>query len=319
MKGRIYLITNNINKKQYVGQTIRPLKMRLYEHQHDKRKNSSIHQAIVKYGIDNFTIQLLEDNIEILELNDREQYWIKQYNTYKSGYNQNQGGERSTGKYNNIRIKENNIVIDSYEHLGRLFEECGIWSSHYAIDKIKTEIANSGKFYNYSFETIKANIDEQTEDIEIKKWIQSLNIKFICNGLYCNELDISTKSIGEMATYLFENNYYSGKSQNPKQTITVLIGQYLSNGKTSEVLNNFTFKKINCYSKNIYQANTKRFKKQKIYCNELSQSFDSIKEAAKYLINNEWQGITEKTANCRISDILNNRLLKYKGLSFKKI
>lgn len=91
MKKSIYLITNQVNGKQYVGQSINP-KLRFEQHCNNKTPyRSLIHDAIKKYGKENFTLQILESDIE--NYNEREIYWISYYNTVSTGYNICEGGE----------------------------------------------------------------------------------------------------------------------------------------------------------------------------------------------------------------------------------
>jgi hypothetical protein len=54
-----------------------------------------IHRAFRKYGVDKFTLKVIDECNENL-LNEKEQYWIEQYNTFESneGYNATSGGER---------------------------------------------------------------------------------------------------------------------------------------------------------------------------------------------------------------------------------
>ena len=45
--------------------------------------------------MDNFSLEIIEDNIPFEQLNDREAYWIKYYNTFYlngEGYNMTEGG-----------------------------------------------------------------------------------------------------------------------------------------------------------------------------------------------------------------------------------
>lgn len=92
----IYKITNRINGKIYIGQTIRPLSVRLK--QHLARGESLVSKAIKKYGIDNFVIEQIDAANSISSLNEKEIYWIK-YNDCISpnGYNISQGGFGSLG------------------------------------------------------------------------------------------------------------------------------------------------------------------------------------------------------------------------------
>lgn len=44
-----------------------------------------------KYGIDNFSCEEIEE-VENKQLDEREKYWIKYYNSYYDGYNSTIGG-----------------------------------------------------------------------------------------------------------------------------------------------------------------------------------------------------------------------------------
>lgn len=85
----IYKITNKLNNKAYIGQS-KHIEQRWKEHQQLSRK-SLIHKAIEKYGINNFTFEILEE-CSVDELDEREIYWIKVYNTFENGYNLTRGG-----------------------------------------------------------------------------------------------------------------------------------------------------------------------------------------------------------------------------------
>lgn len=89
----IYKITNSINNKCYIGQT-KDINRRFKEHKSmiDRSDGTArvLYQAMKKYGIENFTFEVIEENIE--NYDEREQYWIAYYNSYKNGYNMTQGG-----------------------------------------------------------------------------------------------------------------------------------------------------------------------------------------------------------------------------------
>ena len=114
--GKIYLITNDINSKVYVGQTIQTLNKRFNGHccysKSDRSVNMYIKRAIHKYGRDKFHIQLIEE-CPVNILNEREKYWINFYNSYNTGYNLTLGGQDSN--YFNINKLENIIDIKKFE------------------------------------------------------------------------------------------------------------------------------------------------------------------------------------------------------------
>lgn len=91
MKGYIYKITNKVNGKSYIGQTRYTVEFRWRQHQH-KKDNTYFHNAISKYGVENFTVETLEEcNIE--DLDSKELFYIAKYDTFKKGYNLTIGGD----------------------------------------------------------------------------------------------------------------------------------------------------------------------------------------------------------------------------------
>lgn len=88
----IYKITNKINGKMYIGQTVNTVKFRFQRHINDayNGKEMAISRAIRKYGHDNFTVEIIEE-CEKENLDEREIYWIKYYNSVKIGYNMTDG------------------------------------------------------------------------------------------------------------------------------------------------------------------------------------------------------------------------------------
>ena len=56
--------------------------------------NTKFGKAISKYGWENFSHEILEENIDNLkEAQEREKFWIKQLDTFKNGYNSTEGGD----------------------------------------------------------------------------------------------------------------------------------------------------------------------------------------------------------------------------------
>jgi group I intron endonuclease len=81
----IYKITNLINNKIYIGQSIH-IERRWQEHKKPS-SCSCIGQAIKKYGINNFSFEIIEE-CPTNRLAEREKYWINYFNTLvPNGYN----------------------------------------------------------------------------------------------------------------------------------------------------------------------------------------------------------------------------------------
>lgn len=117
----IYCITNKINNKIYIGQSNNIIS-RWSEHyrvslRNDERRKSLIHKAIIEYGIENFTFEILE-TCNISELNDLEIKYIKEFkeNGY-SLYNLTDGGESNPmyGEDNPRHILSDKEVYDIRE------------------------------------------------------------------------------------------------------------------------------------------------------------------------------------------------------------
>lgn len=113
----IYLITNNVNGKKYIGQS-RNLIKRWNQHKTESRKDNPkmiVDKAIKKYGIDNFSFEILfECPLDMLD--DWETDMIRLYDSVRPrGYNcvdKCRGvSEKEIEKLSN-RMKENNPMKD---------------------------------------------------------------------------------------------------------------------------------------------------------------------------------------------------------------
>lgn len=103
----IYLITNLITNKYYVGQSI-DVETRWKQHlttSKNPKENALLYQAIRQYGKENFSCILLEECPKE-KLDEREIYWINYYDSFNNGYNMTHGGQGSYGwKYNPEEIQ----------------------------------------------------------------------------------------------------------------------------------------------------------------------------------------------------------------------
>lgn len=95
----IYRVTNLINNKIYIGQTKYSLKERKHGHYSKMKDNTYFHKALCKYNKNVFIWEIIDKADTIEELNKKEQYWIKYYDSFNKnkGYNLTMGGEGSIG------------------------------------------------------------------------------------------------------------------------------------------------------------------------------------------------------------------------------
>lgn len=95
--GVIYKVTNMVNGKVYVGQTMMSLRRRWYYHCHKSSECTAIHRAIQKYGADSFTIQVIDRADDRAELDSKEAFWIHFLGSMvPNGYNLKTGGNTPT-------------------------------------------------------------------------------------------------------------------------------------------------------------------------------------------------------------------------------
>lgn len=130
----IYKITNKINNKTYIGQSIN-IENRWQQHKinafnfNTHTYNYPLYRAIRKYGLDNFEFQVLEEcNKEILT--QEEQYYIDYYNSLNPncGYNLVSAVDAKRGENCNwakLSNKETYLIIDLIKNTSLSFIEIG--------------------------------------------------------------------------------------------------------------------------------------------------------------------------------------------------
>ncbi len=120
MTGSVYIIRNEIDGKQYVGQTWNTLEERWKGHCDLGPKNNcrKLKNAIKKYRFESFRTMLLCECSSQKELNDWEDFFILFFDTLGSnGYNLRRGGSHG-------RLSDESKMKMSEAHRGRpLFEE----------------------------------------------------------------------------------------------------------------------------------------------------------------------------------------------------
>lgn len=98
--GFCYLLTNLVNGKRYVGQTIRPLGERMDDYRRCEwcsKETRALVRAIKKYGWHNFHVAILAEGVKTQDALDAlETYYIRTLDTMTTGdkgYNETEGGK----------------------------------------------------------------------------------------------------------------------------------------------------------------------------------------------------------------------------------
>ena len=147
--GLIYKITSP-SGKSYIGKTVQSFSARMRQHTNKNSKCTALIRAINKYGWDQMKREIVEENVPEDQLNDREKYWIKTYNTMTPhGYNLMEGGGEG-GTHSDIsklRAKESKqkraIVKNGYR--GWCNTAHGLFSPVVKIDGEKVYISHGCK------------------------------------------------------------------------------------------------------------------------------------------------------------------------------
>ena len=125
MTKSIYKITNLINGKVYIGQSINP-KRRFEEHK-GGYGSIPLYNSIKKYGVENFSFEIIEADVE--NYDEREIFWIDFYQSANRdfGYNISKGGNSPP-----IRLGEDSSLCQY---------------SDQTVEKICLEIKNTNKTF----------------------------------------------------------------------------------------------------------------------------------------------------------------------------
>lgn len=107
-KNVIYKIENILLKKIYIGKTVYlPDRISLHKSRYrNESYTSDLYKDMRKFGLSNFILTIIEE-CNSTNINERESYWIKEYQATINGYNrsESQGGLSSSLYTDEIRKK----------------------------------------------------------------------------------------------------------------------------------------------------------------------------------------------------------------------
>ena len=143
--GIIYITTNLINRKQYIGQTIQSLKERKRGHLKESKKEIKpypLYRAIGKYGWDNF--KWVSFSCPEEDLDWTETFLIKEFNTLvPNGYNLDSGGNKN--KHHHEITKKKMSKNNAKFWLGK--KMCKEITSKMSMDRTGTGIGVNNPMY----------------------------------------------------------------------------------------------------------------------------------------------------------------------------
>jgi len=171
----IYKITNTINNKIYIGQTIGTIEKRFHQHKiNSKTKNYPLYNAFKKYGIENFTITKICKCNNIEELNELEEFLIQEMGCLSpNGYNLASGG--SNFKHNKeTKQKMSNIAKNRSVETKKKTGKAG--KGRKCSDKTRKKISDSLKGRKCSDEARKNMSDAKKKMTdETKQKLREIN------------------------------------------------------------------------------------------------------------------------------------------------
>lgn len=181
--GIIYKITNKVNNKVYIGQHTgfsgqenEGAQKRLNEHFRDSRKNRKsrmyLHNAIVKHGEENFTIEV----IKICPIDEIDKWEIKYIAEFlstnkKIGYNLKMGGKQGFLPNNEDSSREK---MSEKRRNNETFVQLNIGQIKRNEVHVGYRVARSinGKFFSKRFSSTKYTLEENLQ--KCKNWLEKI-------------------------------------------------------------------------------------------------------------------------------------------------
>lgn len=244
----IYCFRNKINGKLYIGQA-QKLKTRIKDHLTSK-DNLYIHNALRKYGIENFNIYILEFTT-LDKLSETEIYYINKFESYQFGYNLTEGGEGTRGSH----------LSESHKEILRELQNKETWAYNFKQDyfvSAKSRLELSNLLKNKGFDIKDSNIYDALRNKGYSKEFTFGNSK--SEALYTAQTITLPKDY-TIYLYNFKTEVYSPKFNSLQEAESYIrnCGYKLCTGHLSTAINN-----NNKYIKDFFFGLTKEELEEKI-------------------------------------------------------
>lgn len=267
----IYKITNLINNKCYIGQTIKTLNIRKQQHINSSKRDVKISQHLYssfnKYGLENFSFEEIDSANSIDELNEKESYWIEYYKSTDPnlGYNLKGGGANQYLTLE-VKIKIGNAQKGEKNHMygklgalnptsipmidlttGEKFDSVSDYCRKYPEFQLSKvcAVCRGDRFSHKGHQF--AYLDKETGDIKKKtsdKIQQKDYAKTLINFTTEEEFYPAAKGLTEYSNGKLIRNFYT-KIRNSKDKCVIwnnYIWYYKEDPPTEEVLNSYVNK-----------------------------------------------------------------------------
>lgn len=243
--GVIYRITNTVNNKVYIGQTVRSFDERIDDYKLG-RGNDHLNNAFKKYGFDKFKFEVIDTASTIDELNQKEIYYIESYNSR----NKNIGYNIEVGGRNCLASQETREKM-SKAHKGRVFSQETIdkrTAKKGSIEALKYGRPKTEEQKKYLSENSPKYWEGKKRDPEMvkrmaetkkAKGITENQIEAYCQCVYCKNIETNVVS-----------KYYSISEAMRDSGLTFrrIKGECLKNGlykfKTTQVEHLWSFNEL---------------------------------------------------------------------------
>lgn len=199
ISGIIYSITNKVNNKTYIGQTIRSFNERILDYKKGLG-NEYLNNAFKKYGFENFEFKIIDTANSLDDLNKKEIEYIKKYDSINKnlGYNIESGGRNASPATETLEkmSKSHQGTIQTDEWISRRIAKAGTDEAK-KYGKVKTGedkkylSENSTKFWLGKFRDNETK--EKISKTKLERGLSDKQKELICKKVY--KIDAITNAI----------------------------------------------------------------------------------------------------------------------------
>ena len=287
--GYIYKITNKIDGKSYVGQSLNDPKIRWKQHFRENSGCICLRNAIQKYGKENFKTEIIcicfDEDINFYEIE-----YIEKFNTISpNGYNLQSGGNNGRRLHEDTKKKLSNTmkkVMNNEDIKKKLSESTRLY---YSVPR--TKVARSEEFKKNLSDKLKgrklSEEDKQNKRKNAQKNIKNIVEQYTLDGVLLNTFN----GTGDAARSL---GLFKGSIS------------HVCNGKLNST-GGFKFKYVPINEGNVDEIKYKI--EQYNFDGLLLNTYDSVKEASEKL----------NTSDSSIYAVCKGRRKSHIGFIFKKV